>query len=252
MLRQPLQEKLTRLRLPGFRMGLQEQQENPHYAELPFEERLGLLVDLECTRRDNRSLERRVKAAHFALPASLEDLDLSPARGLERSFILELAQGEWIRHHLNILVLGPTGAGKSYLACALGQAACRQGFSVRYHRTSRLLHEIMLSHADGSFAKMLNVLAKAPLIILDDWLRDPLSAAQARDLLEIVDDRYGQASTLVATQVPKEDWHARFPDPTLADAILDRLVHNAYRLELKGGSMRKKRSPLGSENRLKV
>ncbi len=160
-----------------------------------------------------------MKAARFSLPAVLEDLNLSPARGLERNFILELAQAEWIRSHLNIIVLGPTGAGKSYLACALGQAACRQGFSVRYHRTSRLLHEIMLSHADGSFPKLLSSLARIPLLILDDWLRDPLSAAQARDLLEIVDDRYGQASTLLASQVPVQDWHARFPDPTLADAI---------------------------------
>jgi DNA replication protein DnaC len=181
------------------------------------------------------------------LKATIEDLDLSAARGLDRAFILELAQGEWIGHHLNILVLGPTGAGKSYLACALGEAACRQGLSVRYHRTSRLLHEIMLSHADGSFPKLLNTLARVPLLILDDWLRDTLTASQSRDLLEIVDDRYGRASTLVATQVPVEDWHARFPDPTLADAILDRLVHNAYRLELKGESMRKKKSPLAQK-----
>jgi DNA replication protein DnaC len=244
MLRQPLFDKLTRLRLPGFREGLQEQSENPHYAELTFEERLGMLVDLECTRRDNSSRDRRSKAARFALPASIEDLDLSPVRGLDRSFILDLAQGEWIRHHLNILVLGPTGAGKSYLACALGQAACRQGFSVRYHRTSRILHEIMLSHADGSFPKFLASQARVKLLILDDWLRDPLTASQARDLLEIIDDRYGRSSTLVATQVPVEDWHARLPDPTLGDAILDRLIHNAYRLELRGESMRKTYSPL--------
>jgi DNA replication protein DnaC len=244
MLKQPLFDKLTRLRLPGFREGLREQWENPHYAELTFEERLGMLVDLECTRRDNSSRERRARAARFALHASIEDLDLSPARGLERSFILELAQGEWIRRHLNILVLGPTGAGKSFLTCALGQAACRHGFSVRYRRTSRLLNEIMLSHADGSFPKMLGTLARVKLLILDDWLRDPLTASQARDLLEIIDDRYGRSSTMVATQVPVEDWHARLPDPTLGDAILDRLVHNAYRLELRGESMRKTYSPL--------
>jgi DNA replication protein DnaC len=247
MLRQPLFDKLTRLRLPGFREGLQEQSENPHYAELTFEERLGMLVDLECTRRDNSSRDRRSKAARFALPASIEDLDLSPVRGLDRSFILDLAQGEWIRHHLNILVLGPTGAGKSYLACALGQSACRQGFSVRYHRTSRLLHEIMLSHADGSFPKMLVSLAWVKLLILDDWLRDPLTASHARDLLEIIDDRYGRSSTLVATQVPVEDWHVRLSDPTLGDAILDRLIHNAYRLELRGESMRKTYSTLQRE-----
>jgi DNA replication protein DnaC len=246
MLKQPLLEKLARLRLPGFRAGLEEQWGSPQYAELPFEERLGLLVDRECTRRDNSSLQRRIKAARFALPATLEDLDLSPARGLDRSLILELAQGEWIGRHLNTLVLGPTGAGKSYLSCSLGQAACRQGFSVRYHRTSRLLHEMMLSHADGSFAKLLAGLARVQLLILDDWLRDPLAASQARDLLEILDDRYGRSSTLVATQVPVEDWHARLADPTLGDGILDRLVHNAYRLELRGESMRLARSPLRS------
>lgn len=246
MLTQPLLDKLTQLRLPAIRSGLEEQLQNPQYAELSFEDRLGLLVDLECTRRADNSLRRRIKTARFTLPATIEDLDLSPARGLERSLILELAQGEWIRRHLNILVLGPTGAGKSYMACALGYAACRQGFSVRYQRTSRLLHEIMLSHADGSYPNLLTKLARVQLLIFDDWLRDPLTPSQARDLLEILDDRYGRSSTLVATQIPIEDWHAQFPDPTLADAILDRLVHNAYRLELKGESMRKTRSLLPS------
>lgn len=246
MLIQPLLDKLTQLRLPAIRSGLEEQLQNPQYAELSFEDRLGLLVDLECTRRADNSLRRRIKTARFTLPATIEDLDLSPARGLERSLVLELAQGEWIRRHLNILVLGPTGAGKSYMACALGHAACRQGFSVRYQRTSRLLHEIMLSHADGSYPKLLTKLARMQLLIFDDWLRDPLTPSQARDLLEILDDRYGQSSTLVATQIPVEDWHAQFPDPTLGDAILDRLVHNAYRLELKGESMRKTRSLLPS------
>jgi len=246
MLIQPLLDKLTQLRLPGIRSGLEEQLQNPQYAELSFEDRLGLLVDLECTRRADNSLHRRIKTARFTLPATIEDLDLSPARGLDRGLILELAQGEWIRRHLNILVLGPTGAGKSYMACALGHAACRQGFSVRYQRTSRLLHEIMLSHADGSYPKLLTKLARMQLLIFDDWLRDPLTPSQARDLLEVLDDRYGRSSTLVATQIPVEDWHAQFPDPTLGDAILDRLVHNAYRLELKGESMRKTRSLLPS------
>lgn len=249
MLREPLMHKLTRLRLPGFREGLEQQWESPKYSELSFEERLGMLVDLECTRRDDSSLHRRVRAARLALPASIEDLNLSPARGLDRSFILELAQGEWIRRHLNVLIVGATGVGKSYLACALGQAACRHGHSVRYHRTSRLLHDLVLSHADGSFAKVLGSLARVNLLILDDWLRDPLTVSQARDLLEVIDDRYGRASTLLSTQIPVQDWHAHLPDPTLADALLDRLVHNAYTLELKGGSMRKAYSPLADDNR---
>jgi len=247
MLTQPLLEKLNSLGLTGFRAALEDQLQSPHYAELSFEERLGLLVDIECTRRADNSLRRRIKTARFATPATIEDLNLSQSRGLDRSLILELAQGEWIRCHLNVLVLGPTGAGKTYLACALGHAACRQGFSVRYERTSRLLHEILLSHADGSFPKLLRTLARLKLMVFDDWLRDPLSLAQARDLLEILDDRYGRSSTMFATQIPVEKWHARFPDPTLGDAIMDRLIHNAYRLELKGESMRKTHSPLPSE-----
>jgi DNA replication protein DnaC len=246
MLIQPLLEKLNSLGLTGFRAAFEGQLQSPHYAELSFEERLGLLVDIECTRREDNSLRRRIKAARFATPATIEDLNLSQARGLDRSLVLELAQGEWIHRHLNVLVLGPTGAGKTYLACALGHAACRQGFSVRYDRTSRLLHEIVLSHADGSFPKLLRTLARLKLMVFDDWLRDPLSLAQARDLLEILDDRYGRSATMIATQIPVENWHARFPDPTLGDAIMDRLIHNAYRLELKGESMRKTLSSLPS------
>jgi DNA replication protein DnaC len=244
MLSQPLLDKLSALGLTGIRTALEDQGQNPQYAELTFEDRLGLLVDVECTRRADSRLQRRLRAAHFALAARLEDLDLSPKRGLDRRQILELAQSDWVRHHLNVLVLGPTGAGKTFLTCSLGTAACAQGFSVRYERTSRLLHALYLAQADGSYAKLLANLARVPLLILDDWLRDPLTPAQARDLLEILDDRYGRSATLIATQIPVADWHSHLPDPTLADSILDRLVHNAYRLQLKGDSMRKVRSPL--------
>lgn len=244
MLTQPLLDKLTQLGLTGFRTALEEQGHHPHYADLTFEERLGLLVDLECTRRTNRLLQRRIQAARFALAATIEDLDLSAKRGLNRGQVLELAQAAWVPRQLNILVLGATGAGKSYLACALGRAACEAGFAVRYERTSRLLQTLELAHADGSYPQVLRSLARLPLLILDDWLRDPLTRSQAQNLLEILDDRYGRTATLIATQVPVADWFSRIPDPTLADAILDRLIHNAYRLELKGDSMRKNQTPL--------
>jgi len=245
MLQQPLLDKLSALRLTGFRQALEEQLGSPHYAELPFEDRLGLLVDREVTRRENGRLQRSLKAARFHLNACVEDLDLSPARGLDRRLVLDLAQGEWVRRHLNVIVLGPTGAGKSYLACALGQAVCRQGLTVRYERTSRLLTAFAHAHADGSYPRLLDELARGALLILDDWMRDPLTAMQARDLLEVLDDRYGKKATLLVSQIPVAEWHARLPDPTTADAILDRLVHNAYRLELRAKESRRKiHSPL--------
>jgi DNA replication protein DnaC len=244
MLTQPLLDKLTKLGLSGFRQALEEQLQSPHYAELSFEERLGLLVDIETTRRANNSLRRRIQAAHFPIVATIEDLDLSAKRGLNRAQVLQLAQSEWVGRHLNLMILGATGAGKTYLACALGRAACQAGVKVRYERTSRLLQSLELAHADGSYPQLLRSLARTHLLIFDDWLRDPLSRSQARDLLEILDDRYGRCATMVVTQVPVADWHNRIPDPTLSDAVLDRLIHNAYRLELQGESMRKVHSPL--------
>ena len=244
MLTQPLFDKLTQLRLPAFRDALEEQIHSPQYADLPFEDRLGLLVDRECIRRENNRLRRRLRQARLPLPATIEDLDLSSSRGIDRRLVLQLAQGEWINQHLNILVLGPTGVGKTFLSCALAHSACRHDFTVRYQRTSRLLHHITLAHADGSYPKLLGSFARTQLLVFDDWLRDPLTRSQSQDLLEILDDRYDRSSTMLVTQVPVADWHARFPDPTIGDAILDRLVHNAYRLCLKGESRRKVNSPL--------
>jgi len=241
MISQTLMERLLQLRLPAFRDGLREQISNPQYAQLSFEDRLSLLVDLECSRRLNSRTQRRLKLAEFPMQAAVEDLDFSPERGLERRLVLELAQCNWVDKALNILVLGATGTGKSYLACTLGVAACRSGYSVRYLRTARFLLALTHARLEGSYLTLLRSLAKTEVLILDDWMRDPIQLTAAQDLLEVFDDRFGKTATLIASQVPVTDWHARFPDPTLADAILDRTVHNAYRLPLLGDSQRKLR-----------
>jgi DNA replication protein DnaC len=244
MLIQPLLDKLSLLRLPAFRRGLEEQLNNPKYAELAFEERLVMLVDLECIHRDNNRLKRRLKKAQLHLPATIEDFDFSPSRGVDRSLVLELAQGAWISNQLNMIVSGPTGSGKTFLSCSLAHAACRADFSVRYFRTPRFFQELKLAHADGSYPRLLSSLTKFQLIIFDDWLRDSLSLVQSQDLLDILDDRYGRSSTMVVTQVPVSNWFERFPDPTIGDAVLDRLINNAYRLELSGDSQRRLRSSI--------
>jgi DNA replication protein DnaC len=244
MLIQPLLDKLATMQLNGLRAGLAQQLQSPQYAELSFEERLGLLIDQEWTARQAAQFQRRLKAARLHQGATALDLDMAPSRGLDRARLLGLAQADWIRERQGVIVVGPTGAGKTFVACALGHSACRHGLSVRYERLARLLYATTLAHADGSYPKLLDALRRVDLLILDDWLRDPLSAAQARDVLEILDDRYGHRATLVATQVPVDDWHPRLGDPTLADAILDRLVHNAHRLHLQGESQRKARSSL--------
>jgi DNA replication protein DnaC len=241
MISQTLLDKLLQLRLPAFREGLRQQSSNPQYADLTFEERLLLLVEQECTRRSTSRIKRRLKLAEFPMPAAIEDLDFSPERGLDRRLILELAQCSWVDKALNILILGATGTGKSFLACSLGVAACRLGYSVRYVRTSRFLHALARARQDGSYLTLLRSLNKTEVLILDDWMRDPIQLPAAQDLLEVFDDRFGKTATLIASQVPVAEWHVRFPDPTLADAILDRTIHNAYRLALLGDSQRKLR-----------
>ena len=218
-----LYDKLLRLRLPAFREGLREQQANPKFAELSFEERLALLVEQECIRRHNNRIHRSLRIAAFSMQATLEDLEFSPERGLDRRQVLELGQCAWVGNHLNVLVLGSTGSGKSFLACSLGTAAVRLGYSVRYFRTSRLLHALSQARQEASYPTLLRTLARTDLLILDDWMRDELTPANAQDILEVLDDRYGQTSTL-------------------ADAILDRLIHNAYRFQLSGDSQRKLRA----------
>jgi DNA replication protein DnaC len=242
MLHQPILDKLASLKLGGMLEGLREQAESAQYRKLSFEERFGLLLDREWSLRQQRKQIRRMRVAHFRETAVVEDLDLGPRRGLDRGEVLALAEGQWIRDKHNLFITGPTGAGKTYLACALGTAACRNGFSVRYFQSSRLLQKLTLAHADGSYPKLLDVLAKTQLLVIDDWLRNPLTEIQTQDLLEIVDDRYKRTSTILASQIPVADWHERFAAPTLSDAIMDRVVHNAYRLEITGESMRKRKS----------
>ena len=237
-----LLDKLLHLRLPAFREGLREQQANPKYTDLSFEERLALLVDQECTRRHDNRIRRTLHVAAFPLQATLEELDFSPGRGLDRRQVLELGQCGWIGSHHNLLVLGPTGGGKTFLACSFGTAAARLGYSVRYFRTLRLLHALEQARQDGTYPTLLRTLARTDVLILDDWMRDSLATASAQDLLEVLDDRFGHSSTIVASQVPVAEWHLRIPDPTIADAILDRLIHNAYRLNLEGESQRKLRT----------
>jgi DNA replication protein DnaC len=241
MMIHPTLEHLHALRLRGMAAALEEQLQSSAAAELGFEERLALLVEREVTWRDNRRLQRLLQEARLRIPgAAPEDIDFRAARGLDRSVILRLASADWVRQHQVVLVVGPTGVGKSYLACALGQAACRNGLSTRYFRLGRLLSDFALARADGSYPKLLNKLAKIELLILDDWGLAPLADAERRDLLEILEDRYRTRATLITSQLPTEHWHDYIGSPTLADAILDRLVHGAHKLTLKGGSMRKR------------
>lgn len=242
MLHHPTLDKLQQLRLTGMYQALREQAALPDVDTLSFEERLGLLVDRELTERENRRLQTRLRQARLKQSACLEDLDTRTPRGLDKALITQLATGQWIREGLNLLLLGPTGVGKTWVACALAQQACRQGYSTRYLRATRLFEELRLAHADGRFPKLMASLARTDLILIDDWGLNPLDTSARRDLLELLDDRHGQRSTLITSQLPVDHWHQIIGDPTLADAILDRLIHNAYRITLKGESMRKRKA----------
>jgi DNA replication protein DnaC len=242
MLTHPTLDKLAELKLTGMQRAYQEQLNAPDYHSLAFDERLGLLVDREHDDRHNRRLKTRLAKARLRLGAAIEDLDYRHPRGLDKSLMLSLAGGAFVRQRQNLILTGPTGTGKTYIACALGHNACRQGFTVQYHRAQRLFGELALAKGDGRYPKLLAALAKTDLLILDDWATAILTDEQRRDLFEIVEDRHGRRSTLLAAQMPLEHWHQTIGEPTLADAILDRLVHNAHKIALKGESMRKKKN----------
>ena len=241
MLSHPTFDQLRRLKLTGMLKALQEQQQMPDIDRLDFLERFGLLLDREIQDRDNRRLTTRLRFAKLKQAACLEDLDLKTPRQLDRALIQQLADCRWVAQHLNILITGPTGVGKSFLACALAQKACRQGYTAFYQRLPRLLTELEIARGDGRYPRLMRQLARIDVLVLDDWgLENGLNDRQRRDLLEILDDRYATHATVVTSQLDVEHWHQALGDPTLADAILDRLVHNAYRIKLKGNSMRKK------------
>ena len=242
MLTHPILEKLTAMRLQGMARALSEQLQQPDIDELGFEERLGLLIDVEATDRENSRLKTRLRKAKLRQTSCMEDIDYRRSRGLDRSVMLSLANCDWIKSHNNTIIVGPTGTGKTYLSCALAHKACLNGFSAYYVRLPRLLQELSVAKGDGRYAKLMNALAKTNVLILDDWGLCALNDDQRRDLLEVLDDRHDKQSTIVTSQLPVKMWHESIGDNTLADAILDRLIHNAYRLELKGESMRKVRS----------
>ena len=235
---------LHALKLSGMATALDEQRGVPDLAALSFDERLALLLAREQTVRQDKRLTRLLQLARLRYAACVEDVNFRTKRGLDRHRFLQLAGGEWIRQHQTLLLVGPTGTGKSWLACALGQSACRQGHAVRYVRLPRLLsEELVLARADGSYGKVMQTLAKTDLLILDDWGLAPLGDRERRDLLELIEDRVGRRATLITSQLPVEHWHTSIGDPTFGDAILDRLVHHAHRITLTGGSLRRLTTP---------
>jgi DNA replication protein DnaC len=243
MLSKQTMDKLHELRLAAMAAAWEEQAADPKSAALSFDERFGILVQAEHTTRHNRRLHTLLKKAELRLPeACVEDLDASAARGFDKPLVRQLTTCAWISEHTNVLITGATGVGKSYVGCALGQMACRRGHRVAYRRLPRMFEELGLARADGTYTKKLAQLAKLDLLVLDDFGIGRLRDTQRYDLLEILEDRYGNRSTVLASQLPIEDWHAWIGEPTIADAILDRLVHNSYKIKLKGPSRRKEKT----------
>jgi len=247
MLTHPILDQINTLKLTGMHKALSEQLGMDEVESMDFMTRLGLMVDREITERANRRLQTRLKKAKLRQQGCFEDIDFRTPRGLDKQLILSLASCDWIKKANNILITGATGTGKSYLACALAHKACLEGYTVRYTRLPRLMEDISIARADGSYGKLMLDLARTDLIIMDDWGLAAMATQQRHDLLEILEDRNGLKSTIVTSQLPVESWHEYIGDPTLADAILDRLVHSAYKINLKGESMRKKNALLTAE-----
>ncbi|MFQ5931592.1 MAG: IS21-like element helper ATPase IstB [Nitrospiraceae bacterium] len=243
MLRQETVGKMNAMKLFGMVASFDNQVSSSEYAELSFEERVGLMVDAEWTDREQRKLSRRLRAAKLRYPACLENVNFQAPRGLHRQQILSLGNCGWIGEKQNLLIAGPTGIGKSFLACAFVERACRRGFSGYYVRAPRLLHELAVARGDGSYARVLAKLAKVELLAIDDWLLHPLKESERRDVMEVIEDRAERGSTLIASQLLAKDWHAAIGDPNQADAICDRLLHRAHRISLKGPSLRDTKTP---------
>lgn len=244
MMMEPTLEKMRALKLNAMVTAWLAQRADTAAHELDFDARLALLVEAEVLARDNNRLKKLLYDAKLRIPsACLEDLDFSAKRELDRALVRQLGVGAWIAERQNVIATGPTGVGKTYLACALGQLACRLGFRVLYRRVPRLFEELALAHADGSYTRLLTRFAKADVLILDDWGLAPLGDQQRRDVLEVLEDRHGMRSTVVTSQLPIDTWHDHIGNPTIADAVLDRLVHNAHKLTMKGPSRRKEKAP---------
>jgi DNA replication protein DnaC len=242
MLIEPTKTKLYAMKLNGMAEAYDEQRTQSSMTDLGFEERFGMLVDRQWLWKENRSLVTRLSYARLKQSACIEDLDFVEARGLKRALIDQLNTCEWVQHHQNIIITGPTGCGKTFVACALVHKACREGHRALYFYAPKLFRALSAAHADGSLTNLLKKVAKAQVLILDDWGLAKIDERQYREFLEILDDRHGQGSTVITSQFPVTAWHEAMPDPTVADAILDRLIHNAHRIELKGESMRKRKS----------
>lgn len=243
MLNEPTMEKLRALRLETLGAAWAEQQKTPDVQRLSFDERLGMLIDAQWLHRENKRLARSLKEARLRIGnACIEDIDYPPRRELEKATIRQLATCKWVEEHQNVVITGATGTGKTYIACALAQQACRKGYRAIYRRATRMNDELMLAHADGSYSNLLARFAKVDVLVIDDWGLSPLKDQERRDLLEIVEDRHGAGCTIMTSQVPTSKWHDHIGDPTNADSFCDRILNNAHRLVLKGPSRRKENS----------